>query len=419
MEDVREKRSGEVPLPLAGVKVVEVCSLVAGPYCGRLLGGLGATVVKIEHPSQGDMVRSRGPFYHDDPGPDTSLLHSYVNLDKYGVTLDFSNPSGRQILLKLASRADVLILDLSPGELKAYDLEIETFFQRNPSLIVASITPFGFSGPHADYKATYLNTYHSGGDAYVLPGGQVQDQMFPERGPIKGAGYVGECQAGASLAVAVLGALIGRNRGDRKGHHIDLSKQEAVNHVERSRHQQVSQRGNGAESLQPAAPFYVGGLFQCQDGFWEFVINSDRSWEAIVEFMGHPEWTDDPRFGTHHSRVIYRREIEDLIEEWAIDHTRDEIFHGLQQRGCPAAPVLLPTEVVRDEQLRERGFWTEVSVPFVGELPVPTVAPLLPGAGDGQHAPAPGLGQHNVEIYTGWLDVPKEDLAALRAAGVI
>ena len=182
--------------PLQNVSVLEISSFVAGPYCTRLLSDMGANVVKIEPPDEGDPARQRGPFFHDITNPEHSLLFLYLNVNKRSVTLNIGTSRGRQILTNLVSMADLLVEDLSPEQRKFYDLDFSTLHDVNPSLIVASITPFGHTGPHSDYKASYLNSYHSGGDAYIMPGGQLQDEKFPNREPIKGAGYIGEYQVG-------------------------------------------------------------------------------------------------------------------------------------------------------------------------------------------------------------------------------
>ena len=403
---------------LDGVRVLEVCSFVAGPFCTKLLADMGADVVKVEPPDGGDESRRRGPFYKGEPGADTGLLFIYLNSNKRDVTLNVEASKGREILLELAKRVDLLVEDLPSSASESLGLDSVNLHELNPHLVIISITPFGRSGPYKDYKAHYLNTYHAGGDGYMLPGGRLADQLFPDREPIKAGGYLGEYQAGLSGAVAAVAALMGRLM-DGRGHHIDLSKQEALINLNAADFCQYANRGYMESRHGRHLPHYIGGLYRCKNGFWQLLIPSQRQWDAMVSVMGQPSWAMDERYATQESRVAHREEVDERIEGWAMGHTREEIYHGLQQQGCAAGPVYSMEEVLQDPQMEYRNFFVETEHPRIGKVKVPSAAYKLSHTPWGIRRPAPSLGEHNVDIYGGWLGYETGELARLRQTGVI
>ncbi len=407
---------------LDGVKVLELCSFGAGPFCARLLADMGADVVKVEPPEVGDESRRRGPFYKNQPGTDTSLLYIYLNSNKRGITLDINTPTGMEIVVELVKRVDLLVEDLPARMVGARDasplLDYSTLHNINPRLIVTSITPFGQSGPYKDYKAYYLNAYHAGGDGYMLPGGRLADQLYPEREPIKPGGYLGEYQVGLSAAVASIAALLGRML-DGQGQHIDVSKQETLINLNAADFCQYPARGYVENRRNRYLSHYNGGLYRCKDGFWELLIPSQRQWEAMVKVMGEPEWTRNERYATQESRVARREEVDEKIEEWAMNHTREDIYHSLQAQGVAAGPVYSTEEVLKDQQMEFRGFFAETEHPRVGKFKAPSAAYKLSHTPWAFRWPAPSLGQHNVEIYGGWLGYDNQELSRLRRAEII
>ena len=403
---------------LNGVKVLELCSFVAGPYCTKLLADMGADVIKIEPTDVGDESRRRGPFYNGQPGVYTSLLFVYLNSNKRGITLDVTTSTGKALLLELVKRADLLVEDMPSAEADKLALDFPSLHQIAPQLVVTSITPFGRSGPHKDYKAHYLNTYHAGGDGYLLPGGRLADQLYPEEEPIKAGGYLGEYQAGLSAAVATIGSLVGRLL-DGQGRHIDASKQEALINLNSADFCLYPDRGVLGTRRGHHLPHYIGGLYRCKDGFWELLIPTQRSWEAMVDIMGQPSWAMEEKYATQDSRVAHREELDEKIEEWAMAHTREEIYHTLQAQGCAAGPVYSTEEVLHDPQMGYRGFFTEMEHPHIGKFKAPSAPYKLSHTPWTFRHPAPSLGQHNAEVYGGWLGYEGPELTRLRQGGVI
>ena len=403
---------------LGGVKVLELCSFVAGPFCARLLGDMGADVIKLEPPGGGDEARSRGPFYRGGTGTDTSLLFIYLNFNKQGISLQVDTPTGKTLLLKLLKKVDLFIEDLPSDTMEKLGLDYPSLHKLNPNLVVTSITPFGRSGPYKDYKAYYLNTYHSGGDGYMLPGGRLADQLYQEREPVKPGGYLGEYQSGLTAAVASAAALIGR-QFDGLGRHIDVSKQESLINLNSADFCRYPAQGVLESRYNRHLSHYTGGLYRCKDGFWELLVPSQRHWEAMVGVMEHPSWADEERFSTQESRVEHREEMDEKIEAWAMGHTREEIYHGLQQQGVAAGPVYSTEEVLQDPQMEHRGFFVDMDHPAIGKFKGPSAAYSFSHTPWAFRRHAPSLGEHNLEIYGEWLGYGREELSQLHRHGVI
>ena len=208
---------------LGHLKILELCNLVAGPYSTKLLADLGAEVIKIEHPGIGDDARRRGPFLKDNPHPELSGLFLYLNTNKLGVTLDVTTRTGKNILIDLIKQTDIFVEDKPPALLEEMGLTYEDLRKVNPKLVMTSITPFGQTGPYRDYKAYELNSYHAGGEGYLLPT-QSPDLS---REPVKGGGLAGDCTCGLSAAIATLAAAY-RMGATGLGQHIDVSKQDVL-----------------------------------------------------------------------------------------------------------------------------------------------------------------------------------------------
>ena len=401
---------------LEGIKVVEWGSLVAAPFAGKMMADLGADVVKVE-PPQGDQARARGPFAQGEPGPDRSLLFAYLNGNKLGVTLNPDLATGRGLFRDLLQQAHLFIADERPAALEDWELDYESLKALNPTLVVTTLSPFGWTGPYRDYKAHYLNVYHAGGDGYLLPGGQLSIGLYKDREPIKAGGYIGEYQAGISAAAASLSAVLGSlNTGE--GSHADVSKQEALMHLNSSDLALYPNEGQVWHRYNRVPP-YLGGLLRCKDGFWQTNIHQDHQWQGIVDFMGNPAWAEKEEYQTRPGRLEHREVVEGKLEEWAQQHDKDELYEELQARRVACGPVYGVDEVTRDPQEVDRDFFQEVQLPGIGRVRMPS-APWKVSPGEwGLRLPPPRLGEHNEEVFCSRLGMRKEELPKLRQAGVI
>ena len=406
------------PGALDGIKALEICSFVAGPYCGKLLADMGADVIKVEPPDGGDVARSRGPFFNGSPGQDNSFLFIYLNNNKRGITLDVSSAKGREILHRLLSQVDMVIEDLPLAQAEAAGMDPASLREEFPSLVCTSITPFGRSGPYKDYKAYYLNNYHSGGDGWMLPGGRLADRLYPDREPIKIGGYIGEYQVGLGAALASVAAILSRTM-DGEGRHVDVSAQEILINLNAADFCQWPDRGYIEDRRHRHLYQYIGGLYKCKDGYWEMLLPAQRQWEGLLRVMGDPEWAKEEKYADHDSRIARRFEIDDLVEDWAMNHTRDEIYHWLQTEGCAAGPVYTMEEMLADPQMEHRGFYADMAHPVLGNYRAPGSPGLFSETPSVNRSPAPQLGQHNMDVYGGLLGYEPGQIVRLKQTGVI
>ena len=386
-----------MPKALSGIKVIEFAQFAAGPYCGKLLAGLGAETIKVENPSSGDSGRGRSGFL-------------YLNTSKLSVTLNPAHPHGEQILLKLISTADVFISDRTERDMAQFGLTYDELRQLNPRLIITCLTPFGLTGPYKDFKAYYLNTYHASGLGYLIP-------VSPDtkREPIKIGGFAGECACGVSAAVATLGALFWqKNTG--KGQLIDISQQEAL--ISMNRPQAARYPNEGVIPTRVEVPAGTGGLWPCQNGHIVAIFADGRQWRSLIELMGKPAWAT-PEYEELSYRAVRDSEIKPLIGAWMLEYSKEEIYQKGQALGCPVSPVLSPEEVLEFPQFQARGFFTSLGQPQNGKTTFPGAPFRLSASPWGDETPSPELGQHNEEVYCQQLGYSIQEMDELRQEGII
>ena len=384
--------------------------MVAAPYCGKLLASLGADVVKVEPPKSGDPSRRRGPFPGDSPHPERSGTFLYLNTGKRGVTLDVDDPQGREMLRQLAGEADVIIHDCPPTVAGKRGLEQRSLAETNPRLIVAAITPFGSTGPNAEYAAHDVNVFHAGGEGNLLPNGLALD-TFPNRAPIAAGGMMASYQGGLTAAVGVLGAVIAQWNGE-PGQAVDCSMQEAQLAIGYLPIQRLE--AEGFVETRFSRFFRMGGVLPAADGYVELLTLEPRQWEGLARLLGEPEWASADKF---RDPATHGPAINENLRQWSAEHTREWLYREGQAHGVPIAPYLTPGEVFDSPQQRERDFYQEVQHPEAGSheyagLPfrMSETPPAL--------RRAPLLGEHNAQVYGG-LGYSLEELTMLARAEVI
>ena len=387
---------------LSGVRVLEFGEGVSAPYCGKILAGLGAEVIKVE-PPQGDVARQMGPFPGDEPHPEKSGVFLALNINKYGVVLDVGSAEGAEGFRRLASASDIVIESMPPGWLDDRGFGYETLSGENPALIMTSLLPFGTWGPYAGYKLTDLTLFQMSGQAHSLLG-PVQDP--DSEPPIRAGGHQAELVAGMSASTATLMALY-RRRITGEGCHIEASAYEAM------ATQLVSALASCAfdrpppsrslSEVQEAATggvvSAVGGILPCNDGYVAISPREDAQWERWVELMGSPEWASEERFVTRDGRESNFAELWELVGEWTRHRSKHDIARMGQERRIPCFPVNTVHDLFNDLHLKKRDFFTNIEHPLAGTLRYPGVPyrlsnTPLPLA----ERPAPLLGQHN-DIY--------------------
>jgi CoA:oxalate CoA-transferase len=397
---------------LRHLKVIELCTLVTGPYCTKLLADFGAEVIKIEPPVIGDCARRRGPFLHDIPDPELSGLFLHLNTNKLSITLDVTTKTGKDILKELIKQADIFIEDNPPLVMQKQGLTYNDLEILNPRLIMTSITPFGQTGPYRDYKAYELNLHHAGGEGYLLP----IHSDDPDREPVKPGGIVVDCICGLSAAVATLTAAYTMAETGI-GQHIDLSKQDVLMSLVQNHVCTFINLGEVHSRLLKGMLTVLP--MECQDGYIIITIVTDREWRSLVECMGNPQWALDDKYLSWANRHWYSYEINPRVQDWVRQFKKEELFHKLQANGVAAAPINTAEDLAQSAQLQEQGFFAEIDHALAGTLRYPTAAYQFSRTPWKAMRPAPLLGQHNELVYCDRLGFGKNQLTKLREAGVI
>jgi CoA:oxalate CoA-transferase len=398
---------------LEGTKVLEYCSMVSGPYCTKVMADLGADVLKIEPPGAGDEARRMPPFPGDIPHPEKSGLFFYLNCNKRGITLDPSRPQGQKIFQDLVKGMDVLVEDRPVGRMEQLGLGYDALKEINPGLIMTSITPFGGSGPFKDYRGYSLNTAHVSGQAYLLP------LLAPnrDRPPVKVGGHTSDYDPGLVAALAVMAALFWKGVSGR-GQHIEQSKQEALISMQRVEsvtyaNDQVVMKRTGGKNQMP------GGVLPCKDGHVVIITPEEHQWEALMELLGNPQWSKEPWCRDREARSINTPEINELLADWCMKYTREEIFKRGQALSCPVAPCQSAEDLMNSEQLAAREFFVEGRHPALGRIRFPSYPYRFSESPFRLERPAPLLGEANEEIYCGRLGYTREEVKKLKEDGVI
>lgn len=398
---------------LDGLRVLEIGDGVGVPYCGKLLADLGADVVKIEPPA-GDSARHSPPFLHNDPHPEKSGLFLYLNTSKRGITLDLTQAAGRRLLDQLVAEADILLHDRRPLDQPALGLTYERLSARRPELVVVAITPFGQTGPRANWLGTDLTAVNAGGLAFITPPGGSDPDLPPLWAPGRQAEFIGALHG----ALSALTAIWVRPLNEGRGQLVDISLQEGLASILEATtafyayHGQVRTRHHPI-LVQPLV------LLPCRDGHVYICCAEEHQWQRFVELMSNPEWADlDGPFGTRQGRAENADILATLLEEWTLEHDRDWIYHESQARRIPNAPVNTMADLVASPHLAARDYWVTIDRAHTGPLRYPG-APYRPGGTPWAiRRPAPTLGEHNAEVYTA-LGYAPADLVRLRAMGAI
>ncbi|OGO36146.1 MAG: hypothetical protein A2147_08875 [Chloroflexi bacterium RBG_16_57_8] len=398
---------------LSGLKVLEFSEFVSGPYCGRLLAGLGAEVIKIEGPCIGDKARRWGPFPQDLPHPEKSGLFLFLNVNKKGVTLNVETAAGKKLFLDLVKWANVLVEDKAPGDMERLDFDYGCLSKFNPSLVMTSITGFGQTGPYRDYRACDLINTHMSGMAFGNPAEGVDD---PEsQPPLKQPGHTGDFMIGLSAGVCTMSAVLGQKRGG-PGQHIDLSHQEALASVGR---QELAfyVGGKVTPTRQKGRKVRGGILYPTKDGW--VCLWAGPFLGKLVEMMGNPDWANTEIFQDRNQLQQHMDEFNALVTVWTSEHTSAEVEQASIDHGVPCSSVRNPGDVVRDEQLAFRKFFVEFEHPVAGKLKYPGAPYKLSATPWSARIPAPLLGEHNRQVYGEMLGYSAQGLLKLEQAGVI
>jgi crotonobetainyl-CoA:carnitine CoA-transferase CaiB-like acyl-CoA transferase len=387
--------SATTPGVLGGLRVLELASMVAGPYCTKIMGDLGAEVIKVEPPG-GDAARWVGPFAGGRPDPELGVLFLHLNTSKRSRCLDLGTQDAARRFTELAAEADALVTDWSFAGLAEAGVGVPDLAAANPRLVVLSLTPFGASGPYKDYRSGPLTTFHSAGEGYLTP---VASFLMPEvidRPPVRQGRFAAEYKL-ATYAAGLVVAGVYHAHTTGRGQTIDLSKQDALLGLNFLEFVPYLTGGEVPSRSSLAVPF--GGIMPCLDGYLQFTSHEEHQWQALLKLLGDPEWSQQAWAGAAGSRIAHATEINERLIEWLQDRTRDEVVTSGQEIGATVAPYRTLDEVAESEQMAVRGFFQPVGHALAGEHLFPT-GPWRFAGNDIRPGPPPLLGEHNDAAFS-------------------
>jgi len=403
---------------LSHIRVLDLSRVLAGPWCGQILGDLGAEVIKIERPGTGDDTRHWGPPYlKDQQGESTSEAAYYLsaNRNKESLTLDFTQPEGQRIIRELVMQCDVLLENFKVGGLAAYGLDYESLKAINPGLIYCSITGFGSDGPYAQ-RAGYDFMIQGLGGLMSLTGRSDAEEGA---GPVKVGVALTDILTGLYATVGVLAAL-NRREQSGVGQHVELAlldvqvaclANQAMNYLTTG--VAPKRMGNAHPNIVPYQDFPTA------DGDIILTIGNDAQFRKFADVAGCPEWADDPRFASNKARVANRAELIPMIRQVTVFRTTAEWVAALERAGVPCGPINDVAQVFADPHVQARGLRVEMPHPLAGSVPqVASPIRLSESPVDYRKAP-PLLGEHSEALLQRLLGLAPAQVASLRQAGVI
>lgn len=400
------------PLP-PGTRVVEWGERASTAWCGKVLASLGADVIKVEAPQQGDPVRYSAPLLAGRTGPESSARFAYLNLGKRGITLDPGASRGQPVFDALLKVSDILICDSDRVRRAGPDNASERIAARFPHLIVVHLSPYGLSGPKADWAGTDLTLHHAGGEGIMVADG-LDDY---DRPPVKAAGSPVSYDAGVAAAAMVLAVVFDQVvSGSEVGEHIEVAEFDVVLGTSRM---DVPRWANEAELETRETQVLRYNIVRCADGLVDMMTPEDGPWARLKALLSDAEWLDRPEFSTRTGRDANRPAINAELTPWALAHSAREVSQALKSCGVATEVVLDMDGILQSEQYAYRNFWADVRDPdHVG------FAPHLPFLVNGvrwapERARAPRLGEHTeaVLVGEGLVDAPTFD--ELRVGGVV
>jgi len=395
---------------LTDLRVIEMGQLIAGPFCGQLLGDMGADVIKIEPPSVdgkggGDPMRNWGRG-------DDKIWWEVVSRNKRSVSANLRIPEGQEIVRKLIKDADILIENFKPGTLEKWNLSPESLHEINPRLIIVRVSGYGQTGPYSTRAGFGGIGEAMGGWRYV-----VGD---PDRPPSRMGISIGDTLAATYGCVGALAALHSREKTG-KGQIVDSALYEAVLQVMES---VVPEYTNSGYIRERSGSFLPGiapsNVYKCKDGEYLIGANQDAIWRRLCDAMGRPELANDERYDTHVTRGQNQIELDALVNEWTKTLTVDELEALMIEHSIPAGKMFRAPEMIADPHYAAREALIEVETERWGTLKMQNAFPKMSGTPSSVRSPAPvRIGQHNDEIYGDLLGFSDAEMTALKDAGAI
>jgi crotonobetainyl-CoA:carnitine CoA-transferase CaiB-like acyl-CoA transferase len=402
--------NGSGPRPLEGVRVIEMGSLLAGPFCGQLLADFGAEVIKLEPPGKGDPMRQWGR--HRKEGH--TLWWPIIARNKKSVTLNLREEEGQGLARRLISGSDVVVENFRPGTLERWGLGYGDLSEVNPGLVMVRVSGYGQTGPYKEQAG-----FGSIGEAM---GGIRHVTGFPDRPPPRVGISLGDSLASLYAVIGALMAVHARDvLGRGEGQVVDVALYEAVFNLMESLVPEYDVAGIVRERTGSSLPGITPSNTYCSgDGSYVAIGgNSDAIFKRLMKAIGRPELGEDPRYRTNADRTEHAEELDFLIEDWTEQHPIEEIMRILDEAAVPVGPIYSVEDIVEDEQYQARDMLLEAEIEGIGPVKMPGLTPKLsatPGEIEWYGGP---LGAHNEEVYGGLLDLPAEEIERLSREGVI
>lgn len=396
--------------PLAGVRVLELGSLIAGPFAGRQMADFGAEVIKIESPDRPDPMREWGRARLKDH----TLWWSVQSRGKKCVTMDLKAPRGRELFLDLCKEADVILENFRPGTMEKLGLAPEELWKINPGLIIARVSGYGQTGPEAS-KPGYASVAEARSGLRHLNG-------YPDQPPPRTGISLGDSLGSLYALQGILLALYWRDARGGTGQVVDVSLVEACFSLLESTVPDYAAAGvvpgPSGSGLKGIAP---SNIFRSSDGKWVVIAaNQDSVFVRLATAMGMPGLAKDPKYCDHAQRGSNQEELENLIAEWAAQYSAGELVHLLDAHGVPNSTVSTVEDIFEDPQLKARDMLVDVPDDELGTVVQPGIIPKLTRSAGriGWNGPLV-QGSHNTDVYQGLLNLTDEDLQNARSEGAI
>ncbi|WP_183131144.1 CaiB/BaiF CoA transferase family protein [Pseudomonas coronafaciens] len=403
---------------LSHIRVLDLSRVLAGPWAGQILADLGADVIKVERPGCGDDTRAWGPpFLQNAAGQNTTETAYYLsaNRNKQSVTIDFTRPEGQRLVRELAAKSDIVIENFKVGGLAAYGLDYETLSAANPRLIYCSITGFGQSGPYAS-RPGYDFMIQALGGLMSLTGIAEGEEGA---GPVKVGVALTDILTGLYSTTAILAALAHRDQGGN-GQYIDMAlldvqvaclANQAMNYLTTG--VAPGRLGNAHPNIVPYQSFPTA------DGDLILTVGNDSQFRKFAGVAGQPQWADDPRFVTNKLRVAHRAELIPLIRQATVFKPTGWWVAELERAGVPCGPVNDLAQVFADPQVVARGLAIELPHALGGRVAL-VASPIRLSETPVEYRRAPPLlGEHTDQVLQALLGMSSEEVASLRAGGVL
>ncbi len=394
--------------PLKGLRVLEMGQLLAGPFCASTLAGFGAEVIKIEKPKTGDPLRIWRKLHNG-----TSLWWLSMGRNKKSVTLDLASAKGQAVARRLSRKVDILVENFKPGTMEKWGMGYEELKAGNNGLIMVRVSGYGQTGPYAG-RPGFANVLEGFGGLRYISG-------YPDRPPVRTGLSMGDTLAGLHAAIGTLTAVYHRDVNGGEGQVVDVAIFESIFNMMESTLAEYDKLGavrerNGArlEGIVPTS------TYPTRDG--KFIIiggNGDSIFRRLMNGIGRRDLAEHPEMQDNRGRVGHEAEIDKAISDWVKTKTYDEAAAAMIRDGIPSGPVYSIADIVNDEQYVARELFEDVEIAPGDKVKIPGVVPKLTATPGGTDWIGPSLGEHNEEIFRGFLEMPQSEYEDLIAEGVI